>query len=104
MKKLTLKSECKGLIITRNHFSLGRITFNADQVDPANYINYSKSGFENIFIEVCADCNAAECVCGETLTVIETLPEERKTLTLEDSIADLNGTPRPTPKKKRTKK
>jgi len=52
MKKLKLKEEYKGVIVTRNHMKVGKVTFNANSVKEEQYINFYNLGFEELFIEV----------------------------------------------------
>jgi hypothetical protein len=68
--KLKLKKEYVGLTITKNHYLLGYITFNSE-VDPKNYINFQKWGFD-IFEE-------------EYDEIIESVDKD-----IEENIIDLN--------------
>lgn len=48
---LKLKNEYKGLIITKNVFGIGNITFDETKVNPIHYDNFAKIGFEELFEE-----------------------------------------------------
>lgn len=65
MKILKLKPEFEGLIITRNVFGFGNVTFDPSKATPNQYHNFKKYGFDNIFdeVEVCDNCLLQECQC-----------------------------------------
>jgi len=52
MKKYKLKPEYEGIIVSKNHMALGKITFDPTKVAPENYHNYVKLGFEELFEEI----------------------------------------------------
>lgn len=70
MTKLKLKPEFEGMIITRKHFVVGEITFNANQVPQDSYQNYSKSGFEDLFEAVEDDVKQIELTNDGEITGI----------------------------------
>lgn len=47
--KLKIKDEFKGMIVTRNHNRVGKITFDTNRVEEDRYINFFNHGFEEMF-------------------------------------------------------
>lgn len=77
MERLKLKKEYEGLIITKNVLGLGQVTFDPSKVDPINYENYSKMGFEELFEKVID--NVVELIVEDVEDVNENIVEKRKT-------------------------
>lgn len=75
--KYKLKQEFQGVRVTRNHMGIGKVTFDANSVNPEHYENYVKLGFEELFEEIL-----------ETLieVVVDTLVEK-----VEDIVEDIKA-------------
>lgn len=58
MKALKLKPEFEGLIISKNIFQVGTVTFDFNTIDPKHYHKYQSIGFD-IFEEV-TECRIEE--------------------------------------------
>lgn len=52
MEQYKIKNEYSGLIITKNVYGLGQVTFDSSKVDPKDYKTYVKLGFEELFEKV----------------------------------------------------
>ena len=74
MKNYKIKDQYKGLIITRNVFALGQVTFDPSKVDPKDYKNYVKMGFEELFEEVIEEI--IQLIVEEVKDVIEDIKED----------------------------
>lgn len=52
MKKLKLKEQYKGTIVSRNHNLIGRVTFDTNTVSEDKYLNFYNLGFDQMFDEI----------------------------------------------------
>lgn len=74
MKNYRIKEQYKGLIITKSVFGLGQVTFDPSKVDPKDYKNYIKMGFEELFEEIIEEI--IQLIIEEVKDVIEDIKEE----------------------------
>ena len=105
MKILKLKPEFEGLIITKNVFGFGNVTFDPNKATPSQYQNFKKYGFDNIFyeVEVCNNCLLQECQCitNNIELVEENEIVEENELVKNEKIIEYDGIQQP---KKRGRK
>ena len=96
MKVSRIKKDYKGLVITRNHMLVGNITFDAAKVQPEQYDNFKKIGFEDVFeeVEVCDVCKTEDCTCKKAES--NSSPKQNSLEQAEEQVKEYS--------KKRTKK
>ena len=75
MEQYKIKNEYSGLIITKNVYGLGQVTFDSSKVDPKDYKTYVKLGFEELFEKVVEE--VIEFIVDEIKEVIEEVKEKR---------------------------
>lgn len=75
MGKLIIKKEWKGVELTRNVFGKGQFTIDLNKNHSQDKLrNYFNNGFEDLFMEVCSECEKEVCVC------LTELPESKDEL------------------------
>ena len=96
--KLQLKPEYAGLVITKNLYAIGNVTFDADKVKQEHYENYSAIGFYDIFETI--EENTKVQIINEGDKFIETIEDTELKVKLYTNIIH----PAKEPKKKRGRK
>jgi hypothetical protein len=76
MKNYKLKDEYQGLIITKKVYGIGDITFDPTKVEPKDYENYIKIGFEQLFEEIVD--TVIDFIVDEIKEVIEDFKEKKQ--------------------------
>jgi Mg2+ and Co2+ transporter CorA len=78
--KYKLKEEYKGVIVTRNHMSIGKVTFDANIVKEEHYENYVKLGFDELFEEIVETIVEAvvDAIVDKVEDIVDNIKAKRK--------------------------